>query len=47
MMEIWLRNTAGSWKVSDLPPPVGRISNTSCPESREDMAVSCSGLKVS
>jgi hypothetical protein len=31
------RATAGSWKQSDLPPPVGRIASVSRPCSTEAM----------
>ena len=40
--EPWNRR-AGSWKVSDLPPPVGRIARVLLPSKRDVMISLCRG----
>ena len=37
------RASAGSWKQSDLPPPVGSSAKTSLPASESRMISSCNG----
>ena len=39
------RRSAGSWKQSDLPPPVGSTAKTSLPASESRMISSCNGRK--
>jgi hypothetical protein len=36
---------AGTWKVIDLPPPVGNSAKVSLPSRTDWMISSCSGLK--
>ncbi|OJY16747.1 MAG: hypothetical protein BGO98_11150 [Myxococcales bacterium 68-20] len=40
------RKSDGSWNVSDLPPPVGKIPNASRPESTASMRSRCPGRNV-
>ena len=39
--------TAGAWKQSDLPPPVGSTTSESRPAMTACMASRCSGMKES
>ena len=34
--------SAGSWKVMDLPPPVGKIASNDSPATADAAAASCS-----
>ena len=40
------RTSAGSWKHSDLPPPVGKSAKTSRPSSDARMMPSCNDRKL-
>src|SRR5687767_14401703 len=37
--------TAGTWKHTDLPPPVGSTASTSRPESTDSTTAVCDGRK--
>lgn len=41
------RTSAGSWKQSDFPAPVGKIATTSLPASETSMISCCNGRKTS
>src|SRR3989442_7546021 len=41
------RASAGNWKQSDLPPPVGNKASTSRPAKASRMISSCNGRKES
>ena len=41
------RISAGTWKQTDLPPPVGRIASTSFPSAAAEIISSCIERKAS
>ena len=41
------RMSPGTWKHTDLPPPVGRMASTSRPSSASRMISSCMGRNAS